>query len=130
MFAWGSPVAVPRARPYGPSGATTSKFLSGWCVRLGRTSLSFISFVWANSRFVPPSRSRSNHLAARYHVLQDAVYLRDDIGRQPHPSGLRVVLNLFGTRRPDDGATDVLLPKYPGQGELAHAESRIGRQRA
>jgi hypothetical protein len=75
----------------------------------------------------PPLSSRS---AALYHVLQDIVYLRGDVGRQFHPSGPCVVLNLFGARRPDDGAADVVVAKYPGYGELAHAEASLGGYRA
>src|SRR5918998_2306837 len=75
----------------------------------------------------PPLSSRS---AALNHLTQDTVYLGGDVGRQFRPSGLRVVLDLFGARSPDDGAADVVMPKNPGQGELAHAKVRPGRNRA
>src|SRR5918997_2775743 len=69
--------------------------------------------------------SRTRRLAALHHAVQDVVDPPQRLGRQLHPRGRRVVLDLLGPGGPDDGAADVGMPQNPGEGELGHGESRL-----
>jgi hypothetical protein len=66
------------------------------CISQSRCSRSSLVQFFQVIGAVPVPFGCSNRLAALYHVLQNAVYLRNNIGRQSHPSSLGVVFNLFG----------------------------------
>jgi aryl-alcohol dehydrogenase-like predicted oxidoreductase len=48
-------------------------------------------------------------------AVEDRLDARQDVGLEGHARGLRVRLDLLGTRGPDDGRGDILVRQHPGQ---------------
>src|SRR4051794_30329305 len=60
------------------------------------------------------------------HTVQYPVYLRYRVLGELYPRGRRVIVDLLGPGGADDGAANVLLAQHPGEGELRHAQARLG----
>ena len=50
---------------------------------------------------------------------------RHDVGLEHHAGRFDVVVDLFGTRRADDGRRHVVVLQHPGHGELGHRQAEV-----